>query len=114
MVLVFFLMITGSSTGWAKETPVWWPEALSEADKEGYALASPKEVSELYASGKDLLILDVRPDYEYRAGHLPEAKNFEIHLGDRLQMKPDKKKAFREILGQEKDRLIIVYCRSFR
>jgi hypothetical protein len=115
VVLGLLLMITGTNNVWAGDPPpVWYPEALSEADKGGYALTSPEEISQLYASGKELLILDVRPDYEYRAGHLPEAKNFEIHLGDRLQMKPDKKKAFREVLGQEKDRLVVIYCRSFR
>ena len=114
IVLGFFLMIAGTSNVWAGATPVWYPEALSEAGKEGYTLTTPKEVSQLHASGKELLILDVRPDYEFRAGHLPEAKNFEIHLGDRLQMKPDKKNAFREVLGKEKDRLVVIYCRSFR
>ena len=114
MVLGFLLMTTCASNLWSGDTPVWYPEALSEADKEGYTLTSPKEVSHLYASGKELLILDVRPGYEYRAGHLPEAKNFEIHLGDRLQMKADKKNAFRDVLGKEKDRLVVIYCRSFR
>jgi hypothetical protein len=112
---IFFLLIAGTSCNLsAEETSVWWPQALSEANKEGYGLTTPEEVKRLYASGKDFMILDVRPDYEYKNGHLPRAKNFEVDLGDRLQMKPDKRGAFRKVLGQEKNRLIVIYCRSFR
>jgi hypothetical protein len=38
--------------------------------------------------------VDVRPDYEFKTGHLPGAKNFEIDLGDWLDLKPQKADAF--------------------
>ena len=111
---VIFMVAAFSSPAWCTETPSWWPQALQEAQKDGYVLTTPEETQSLYASGDDFLIVDVRPDYEYKSGHLPRSENFEIDLGDRLAMIPEKKAAFKKILGTEKDRLIVIYCRSFR
>ena len=99
---------------WSKDTPLWWPSALAEGQKDGYALTTPQEIQSLNASGGNYFIVDVRPDYEFKAGHLPGAKNFEIDLGDRLDLKPQKAEAFRKVLGTDKNRLIVIYCRSFR
>ncbi|NIR14240.1 MAG: rhodanese-like domain-containing protein, partial [Desulfobacterales bacterium] len=68
----------------------------------------------LYQSGKDFKILDVRPDYEYERAHLPQAANLEFHLGERLTLDPAKRKEFEKLLGSNKDRTIVIYCRSFR
>jgi rhodanese-related sulfurtransferase len=106
------LVVIGRS--WSKENPVWWSSALAEAQKDGYALTTPEKTQNLYASGNNFCIVDVRPDYEFKAGHLPGAKNFEIDLGDRLELKPQKANAFKKVLGTEKNRLIVIYCRSFR
>ena len=108
MVLIF------SDPSWSKEVPVWWPAALTEAQKDGYVLTTPEAIQDLYDSGNEFSIVDVRPDYEFNAGHLLGAKNFEIDLGDRLGLKPQKAEAFKKILGADKDRLIVLYCRSFR
>jgi 3-mercaptopyruvate sulfurtransferase SseA len=112
ILILLALVVIGPS--WGKDTPVWWPSALAEAQKDGYALTTPQEIQRLYASGSDYIIVDVRPDYEFKAGHLPGAKNFEIDLGDRLEMKPQKAGAFRKVLGADKNREIMIYCRSFR
>ena len=112
ILILLVLVLIGPS--WGQDTPVWWPSAIAEAKKDGYALTSPEEIQALYASGSDYFILDVRPDYEFKTGHLPGAKNFEIDLGDRLGLKPQKANAFETILGEDKNRVIIIYCRSFR
>ena len=106
------VVAAGSSLG--SESPVWWPQALTEAEREGYALTTPEDIQALYDLNQDHPILDVRPDYEYQSGHIPGAENFEIHLGDRLDMKPDRKAAFKRILGPDQNRMIVIYCRSFR
>jgi len=108
MVLVFV------SPSWSSDNPVWWPSALAEAQKDGYSLTTPDEIQALYESSDNYFIVDVRPDYEFKAGHLPGAKNFEIDLGDRLGLKPQKADAFEKILGADKNRVIAIYCRSFR
>ena len=112
-VLVLFVLVFASRS-WSQDTPVWWPSALAEAQKDGYALTTPDEIQALYASSDNYLIVDVRPDYEFKAGHLPGAKNFEIDLGDRLGLKPQKADAFEKVLGADKNRAIVIYCRSFR
>ena len=111
--IVILVLITGVQS-WSKETPSWWPQAMKAAQKGGYALTTPRETQLLFESGNDFLILDVRPDYEFKKGHLPQAGNFEIDLGDRLDMKPERKASFEKALGPDKERLIVIYCRSFR
>ena len=112
--ILILLVLVAIGPSWSKGTPVWWPSAIAEAQKDGYALTTPQEIQNLYASGNNFFMVDVRPDYEFKTGHLPEAKNFEIDLGDRLDLKPQKADAFRKILGTDKGRLIVIYCRSFR
>ena len=112
ILILLILVVIGPS--WGKNNPVWWPSALAEAQKDGYTLTTPEETQSLYASGNNIFIVDVRPDYEFKTGHLPGAKNFEIDLGDRLALKPQKATAFKKVLGTEKNRLIVIYCRSFR
>ena len=75
---------------------------------------TPEEIQSQYTSSTNTIILDVRPDYEFKTGHLPGAKNFEIDLGDRLELKPQKAEAFKNVLGSDKSREIVIYCRSFR
>jgi phage shock protein E len=112
ILILLSLVVIGRS--WSNTTPVWWSSALAEAQKDGYALTTPEETQSLYASDYNFFIVDVRPDYEFNAGHLPGAKSFEIDLGDRLALKPQKANAFKKVLGTEKNRLIVIYCRSFR
>ena len=112
ILILLVLVVIGPS--WSKDTPVWWPSALTEAQRDGYVLTTPQELRELYDSGDNLTVVDVRPDYEFITGHLPEAKNFEIDLGDRLGLKPQKAEAFKKIMGTDRDRVIVFYCRSFR
>ena len=112
--VTLLLVVVGSGISLGSDSPVWWPQALTEAEKAGYALTTPEDIQALQDSGQDHLILDVRPDYEYGSGHIPSAKNFEIHLGDRLDMKPDRKEAFNKVLGADQNRTIVIYCRSFR
>jgi 3-mercaptopyruvate sulfurtransferase SseA len=112
ILILLVLVFIGPSV--SKGAPVWRPSALSEAQKDGYTLTTPQEIQTLHASGNDYFIVDVRPDYEFKTGHLPESKNFEIGLGDRLDLKPQKAEAFRKVLGADKNREIVIYCRSFR
>ena len=112
--ILILLLLVGIGPSWRKDNPVWWPSALAESQKDGYALTTPEEIQSLYASSNDFFMVDVRPDYEFKTGHLPMAKNFEIDLGDRLELKPQKADAFKKVLGADKNRGIVIYCRSFR
>jgi phage shock protein E len=111
--LLVILLLRASITI-AEEQPLWWEQAEAEARREGYDLITLNELESLYQSGNDFIILDVRPDYEYKRAHLPRAANLEFHLGERLTLHPAKQKEFEALLGSNKDRTIVIYCRSFR
>lgn len=93
--------------------PTWWIEAEKDAAAEGYGLLTVDEMKILYDSGKPALIMDVRPDYEYSMGRLPQAVNLEFHLGDRIKLAPERKERLLKILGPDKTRRIVIYCRSY-
>jgi predicted sulfurtransferase len=112
ILLAFSLLL--ASIVVAEVQPIWWDQAEVEAEKEGYVLLTLDELKSWYDAGKPFLILDVRPDYEYQRGHLLNAVNLEFDLGERLTLKPEKRKTFEELLGPDKDRIVVIYCRSFR
>ena len=80
----------------------------------GYGLLDAKGLNAMLDRGEKFLLLDVRPDYEYDEGHIPGALNLEFHLGDRSSLKPAKAKALADILGPDKRRKVVIYCRSFK
>ena len=110
---VIFLLLSAIPT-FGKEMPLWWEQAEAEARREGYDLITLDELESLYQSDKDFIVLDVRPDYEYKRAHLPKAANLEFHLGERLTIEPAKRKELEELLGSDKDRTIVIYCRIYQ
>lgn len=95
-------------------TPFWWENAVKEAQDNGYALLTPDDVNACLRSGRNCLLVDVRPDYEFESGHIPGAVNLMFDPGDRMALGPEKKKQFEALLGPDKDRCIILHCRDFR
>jgi len=112
-IAVMILTIMAAPS-FAEKPPLWWPQALDEARGAGYSLITPEGLKAVQKAGEVFLLLDVRPDYEYRSGHIPGALNFEFHLGDRLRMERGKEEAFRRMLGPDRGRKVVIYCRNFR
>jgi 3-mercaptopyruvate sulfurtransferase SseA len=110
--LILVIGILTAATG-SQNEPSWLQQARDESKQDGYELITAPELKALYDSGKDFTIIDVRPEYEYRDGHIPHAKSLEFDLGDKLELKPDKQAALINLLGPDKQRLIVIYCRSF-
>lgn len=112
ILTLFFVALTG--TALSAELPVWWKQLSDEAQRDSYSLVTLDNLENLYELKENFLIIDVRAGYEYNEGHLPGAVSFEFDLGDKLQLKPGKREAFLKLLGPDKNRKIIIYCRSFR
>jgi phage shock protein E len=113
---VTFILVLGiltAAVAESREEPSWLQQARDEAKQDGYELITALELKALYESGKDFTILDVRPEYEYRDAHLSNAKSLEFDLGDKLELKPEKQAALVNLLGPDKQRMIVIYCRSF-
>jgi len=98
----------------ADENEVWWASAVTEADRDGYTLIDDDGLRKLIDAGGDMVLLDARADYEFEAGHIPGAVNMEFDLGDDLELSPEKRQALAALMGQDKDRMLVIYCRSFR
>ncbi|MBU4563458.1 MAG: redoxin domain-containing protein [Desulfarculus sp.] len=98
----------------AAKTPAWWAQVQAEADQGGYRIIDDKQVKALLAAKPSPVLLDVRPDYEYAQAHIPGALNLEFHLGDRATLDPAKARRMAQLVGPDKNRPLIIYCRSFR
>ncbi len=114
ILIILYIFIFISSSALAGERPVWWKQLAAEAERDDYRLVTLDELKKLYESKHPFLILDTRTEYEFNDGHLPDAVNLEFDLGDKLQLKPEKKEIFLKLLGTDKDNKIIIYCRGFR
>jgi rhodanese-related sulfurtransferase len=98
----------------ADENEVWWASAQAEAKRDDYRLIDDDGLRKLLAEKTDMVLLDARADYEFAAGHIPGAVNLEFDLGDDLDLPPQKRQALAGLVGPDKDRLLVIYCRSFR
>ena len=112
---LFALILLGGSVAgvMAADNPVWWERAGVIARQEGCRLVTQKQLQTLYRTNKTFLIVDVRPDYEFKAGHLPRAVQIEFSPADRYSLKLDKRTRFRHVLGPDKNREIIIYCLNY-
>ena len=87
--MIFPSLSMGEVPGNTGETvPLWWPDTQKRAEAAGYKLINFQELQALIQSETEVVLLDVRPDYEYREGHMPGARNFEFHLGHRSGLGP--------------------------
>jgi rhodanese-related sulfurtransferase len=111
LFVVLFVGLAGAAS--ADEHPVWWGDALHEGEREHYGVFDYEDLQEAMDQS-DTLLLDVRPDYEFERGHIPGSRNFEFHPGHALDFPPQKREAFKELVGPDKDRLLVIYCRNFR
>ena len=80
----------------------------AEAARGGYRLINTDELEELYADGKkDILLVDTRQGWEYRAGHIAGAVNFPMEptwWGRLTSRRP-----LRKVLGPEREKLLVFY-----
>ena len=118
MKTVVSLLITGLMLSLlplfaVEESGSWWQKAEKEAKDNGYTVLKLSQVKSLLNGTREVLLLDVRPHYEFAMWHLPNAVNMEFHLGDRMKLDSHRKAAYRKLLGADKHRKVLIYCRSY-
>ncbi len=111
--IFFLLMQAVNAQAISHEQLAWMKQAKEEAKKGGYSLITASELKSMYDTGKAFILVDVRTLYEYREGHIPNALYLQLDLGDRLELKPEKERIFKNLLGSDKQKVIIFYCRNF-
>ncbi len=87
-----------------------------EAVSGQYAILSTAEVKSLRDENADLLLLDAMPAASsFNLAHIPGAVNFEfpkepMSQWDEASMPGRTKEAYQHLLGDDQERLIVVYC----
>lgn len=82
-----------------------------EVMRGGYKIVSTDELRKWIDSKKEMLIVDTMPaDKSYNKNHIPGAVNFLFPIPELEKMKDDKKAAYKKLLGDNPERLVVVYC----
>jgi len=82
---------------------------LVNAQKQaGYELVSTDTLKKWIDEKKDMIIIDTMPKDNYDKGHIPGAKQAE--LPKEGEATAEQKNAFVKLLGNDKDKTIVVYC----
>lgn len=96
-----------------EESGTWWENAAKEAKEDGYTVMKMSQAKTLLNGNHEVLLIDVRPHYEFAMGHLPNAVNLEFHLGDRMKLDQERRAAYEKLLGPDKHKKVLIYCRSY-
>lgn len=89
---------------------------VREVEKGGYAVITTTELNDLLNSGEDVLVVDTMPyEASYKKAHVPTAKQFLFPIPDMVEWdvkETDGKTQdeYIQLLGQDKEKKIIVYC----
>lgn len=116
-------------TGMTAEAFAWKNKFEQEVDKEqvtvklvrevqkgGYDIVTTEELKGWIDAGKDILIIDTMPyEASYKKIHVPGAKQFlfpipDMNTWDTKETAGKTEEEYIQLLGPDKDRVIVVYC----
>jgi len=87
---------------------VEWKDVQAEAERGRYRLISTGEMAERYQKDpQSLLLVDTRPEREYRAGHIQGAVNFPLTPTRWGRWRS--KRLLTTLLGPDKERWVVFY-----
>jgi 3-mercaptopyruvate sulfurtransferase SseA len=87
---------------------VGWDEVMVEAETGGYRLISTEEMANRYRRDpQSLLLVDTRPEGEYRAGHIRGALN--LPLTPAWWGRWRSRKLLAALLGPDRGRFVVFY-----
>lgn len=86
-------------------------KASAEQERGGYELISLKDLKARLDAKEDMLIVDTMPyEASYKKQHIPTAVNFVFPIAEMKAIDPDIEKQYIDLLGPDKDKMIVVYC----
>jgi 3-mercaptopyruvate sulfurtransferase SseA len=105
-------VLLGAVWWWRRRAPapreVDWPEVVAEAETRGYGLISTEEMADHYRRDPQrLLLVDTRPEGEYRAGHIKGAVS--LPLTPTWCGRWRSRRLLAALLGPDKERLVVFY-----
>lgn len=86
-------------------------KAAGEKERGGYKLMSLKELKAKLDAKEDMLVVDTMPyEASYKKQHIPTAVQFEFPIPEMTTIDPAMEKQYADLLGPDKDKMIVVYC----
>ena len=84
---------------------------VGEKERGGYELISLKELKAKLDADEDMLVVDTMPyEASYKKQHIPTAVQFEFPIPEIQTIDNEMKKQYRDLLGPDKDKVIVAYC----
>jgi rhodanese-related sulfurtransferase len=115
-ILIFslFSVIPAFSLDWGSkelDTEKIAVKLTREVIKGGYEIVRTDELKGWIDAGKEMLVIDTMP-YEdsYKKQHIPGAVQFEFPIKEVEKLDAETEAAYRKLLGENKDRLLVIYC----
>ncbi len=121
-LLVVFLLAANPAFCWDNkfETEVKTEKQAVKLTREvlrgGYDVVTTEELKKWIDDGKDMLIVDTMPyEASYKKAHVPGAQQFlfpipDMKEWDEKETAGQSQQDFEQLLGADKDKLIVVYC----
>lgn len=120
-VMVMFAASSAMAFGTSKfkkevEKEIGAVKLTREVARGGYDVITTAELSELIKAGEDMLIIDTMPyEASYKKAHVPQAEQFLFPIPDMVEWDSKEtdgksQEEYRQLLGPDKDKKIIVYC----
>lgn len=82
-----------------------------EMDRGGYQVVDTETLKGWVDAKKPMLIVDTMPyESSYKKNHIPGAKQFEFPIPEKTEMSDAEKAKFIELLGADKDAVLVFYC----
>ena len=86
-------------------------KACAEKERGGYELISMKDLKARIDAKEDMLIIDTMPyEANYKKQHIPTAVQFLFPIPEMKTIDPNTERKYRELLGSDKNKMIVVYC----
>ncbi len=114
LIIILGIAGVGMAADWGSkelETEKTAVNFAKEVERGGYKIVTTDELKGWLDHKKNMLIVDTMP-YEdsYKKQHIPSAVNFLFPVPEMKSIDDKTKAAFENLLGKNKDRIIVFYC----